>query len=224
MRIKSFGCSFIFGNDLPDDNRLDIYGKSSRYTWPSVMAARLEMPYDCHAWPGIGNLRIAERVLEQAACNERNFYIINWTWIDRFDYRNERHDWQSIMPIDSSDTAEFYYKKLHSQYRDKLTSLTTIRDVINVLDHKKIPFLMTYMDDLLFENDFHTSPAVGDCQDYIRSRLNNFDNKNFLDWSRDNGYAISDTMHPLEQAHEHAASYLLDQHRDRIIDAIQHTA
>lgn len=224
MRIKSFGCSFIFGNDLPDDNRLGLYAKISRYTWPSVMAQELDVPYDCYAWPGIGNLRIAERVLGQAACNERNFFIINWTWIDRFDYKDSQLDWQSIMPIDADPTAEFYYKRLHSQYRDKLTSLMIIRDVIKVLDDKKIPFLMTYMDDLLFETDYHTSPAVGDCQDYIRPRLVKFDGKNFLDWSRDNGYAISATMHPLEQAHREAARYMLTQHHDHINDAIQHRA
>jgi hypothetical protein len=224
MRIKSFGCSFIFGNDLPDDNRGGLYGKTSRYTWPSLVAQHLGLDYDCYAWPGIGNLRIAERVLGHAACNERNFYIINWTWIDRFDYRDSKHDWRSIMPIDTDDVAGFYYRQLHSQFRDKLTSLIAIRDVINVLEHKKIPFLMTYMDELLFESDFHISPAMGDCQDYIRPYLHKFDGKNFLDWSRDNGYAISPTLHPLEHAHAQAAAYVLEQHGKHISDAIQHKA
>jgi phospholipase/lecithinase/hemolysin len=32
---------------------------------------------------------------------------------------------------------------------------------------------------------------------------------NFLDWSRKHNYAISENWHPLEQAHQLAADYLL---------------
>jgi hypothetical protein len=35
--------------------------------------------------------------------------------------------------------------------------------------------------------------------------LNTFEGQTFLDWSRDKNFAITELLHPLEQAHESAA-------------------
>jgi hypothetical protein len=47
-------------------------------------------------------------------------------------------------------------------------------------------------------------------QDQVRNNLKDFDGKNFLDWSRNRGYEISERWHPLEQAHIQAANYWVD--------------
>lgn len=220
MRLKSFGCSFIFGSELADDGRDGPYAKASRLTWPALLANKLGMEYDCYARPGAGNLRIAERVLSQAACNEPNLYVIGWTWIDRFDYTDKNDQWSTITPTTDTDLSHVYYRDLHSQYRDKLTSLMAIRTCIDVLNKKQCPFIMTYMDDLLWETQWHATPAVTDCQDYIRSYLKNFDGLNFLDWARKNNYPISDMLHPLEPAHSHASKLVHDNLKDFIKNQI----
>jgi hypothetical protein len=205
MRLKSFGCSFIFGSDLADDGRNGRYATPSRHSWPALLAKRLDMSYDCYARPGAGNLRIAERVLSQAACNEKNLYVIGWTWIDRFDYSGKKNMWSTITPTTDSEVSHMYYRDLHSQYRDKLTSLMAIRTCIDVLKQKQCPFIMTYMDDLLWETEWHVTPAVTDMQNYVRPYMRNFEEKTFLDWSRQNKFPISDMLHPLEPAHAAAA-------------------
>ena len=65
MKLKSFGCSFIWGSDLPDDGRNLPRATASRLTWPALLAQDLEYEYECHARPGAGNLQITERLLNQ---------------------------------------------------------------------------------------------------------------------------------------------------------------
>jgi hypothetical protein len=223
MRLKSFGCSFIFGSDLPD--AVAIPGQDivpSRSTWPAYLAQHLGREYETHARPGAGNLQIAERVLSHAANCANDFFVVGWTWADRFDIWNPSGDsrhfrddnlwfkWSTILPSDNSDRAKNYYRDLHSEYRDKLTNLMTVRLVIDTLKQKGIPFVMTYMDKLMFDQEWHTTPAITDLQAYIRPYMTTFDNKNLLDWCRQHGYPVSDTWHPLEEAHRAAGDYIIN--------------
>ena len=206
MNIKSFGCSFIFGSELADDKHNT---SPSQLTWPALYAKELGHDYQCYARPGAGNLQIAECTLTQLACNEPALYIIGWTWIDRFDYANPDSDqWQTIMPIDNNAVAKLYYRDLHSQYRDKLTTLMSIKLVIDTLQQKGYPFIMTYMDDLIFETEWHTTPAILELQKYIHPYMTTFEGMSFLNWCRSKGYPETEQWHPLEPAHTAAAKYI----------------
>jgi hypothetical protein len=177
-------------------------------TWPALIARRLGIRYYSYARPGSGNLRILEQVLTHAATNEQDFFVIGWSWQDRFDYQSEEK-WKTILPIDDSENAKMYYRDLHSEYVDKLNTLTRIRAAVDVLEQKRIPFLMTYMDSLMFNRTWHATPAVTDAQDRIRPYMTLFDNETFLAWSQTNGFEISSTLHPLETAHRSAADLIL---------------
>ena len=218
MILKSFGCSFIFGNELSDDAVNAAYAVPSQLTYPALLAKKLNIDYQCHARPGSGNLRIAERILTQAAIQpvdqcDQLFFIINWSYIDRFDYVDpncEKNDvWQSITPSEQTKPAEAYYRYLHSELRDKLTSLLYIKSVIDCLTSKKIKFYMTYMDHLILDRQWHCPPSVHDLQHTVKPHLNLWAGLNFLEWSRAQGFDISDQSHPLDQAHSAAADYLL---------------
>ena len=113
------------------------------------------------------------------------------------------------MPVDSTDLAQVYYRDLHSEYRDKFTSLSYIRLAIDTLNQKGIPFLMTYMDRLLFDQRWHTSPAMMDLQSYVQPYMTEFENKTFLEWSRAHGYPETEAWHPLEDAHRAAGDYMI---------------
>jgi hypothetical protein len=223
MKLNSFGCSFIFGSDLADDGSNIDYSDYSQLTWPALLAKKIGYEYDCYARAGSGNLRIMERVLSQIATNDRGLYVIGWTWIDRFDYVSSNLDlanpfetahWQTLMPVDTSDVANIYYKKLHSQLRDKLTTLMCIKLTIDTLKQKQCPFIMTYMDDLIFEKTWHTTPAIVAMQEYIRPYMNEFNGQSFLEWSKSKGFKMSKTLHPLEAAHQ-AAADLVHQNLDK---------
>jgi hypothetical protein len=219
MKLKSFGCSFIFGSDLADDGRHLPTPTPSNHTWPAHLARKFEYDYECLARPGSGNLQIAERVLSHAADLDPTFFVIGWSWIDRFDYTNSTisnepiqskwENWRTLMPIDNSELAQTYYRGLHSEYRDKLCSLMHVKLVINTLQQKQIPFLMTYMDNLLFDQQWNHTPAVIDLQNFIKPYMTNFNGKTFLEWSRINSYPVSNNWHPLEPAHLAAAEYMI---------------
>jgi hypothetical protein len=113
------------------------------------------------------------------------------------------------MPIDQTDTAKTYYKQFHSEIRDKLTTLMSIKLVVDTLRQKNCPFIMTYMDDLMFDKQWHTTPAITDIQDYIRPHMTQFDGMTLQQWTKKNGYPITSIGHPLEQAHAAAGQLMI---------------
>ena len=216
MNLKSFGCSFIFGTELSDHGRNGRYATGSQLTWPAHIATHFGYNYLTYSRPGSGNLQIAERVLSHLATNQQAFFVIGWTYIDRFDYINvddpekwRGMPWSTLMPIDTTDVSHTYYKNLHSEIRDKLTTLMSVRLVIDTLKQKSCPFIMTYMDDLMFDRRWHTTPAITDLQDYIRPHMTTFEGLNFQQWSKKNGYPITAIGHPLEQAHAAAGELII---------------
>jgi hypothetical protein len=215
MTLKSFGCSFIFGSELTDDGWNFPYATPSRLTWPAHLAQGLGHKYRCYARPGAGNLQILEQILNQTAENDNDLFVIGWSWIDRFDYYPvnpdtvKRSPWRTLMPIDTTELAKVYYRDLHSEYRDKFTCLSYIKLAIDTLNQRNIPFIMTYMDGLLFDQQYHVTPAVVELQEYVKPHMIEFDGLNFLDWSRKNGYPITDIGHPLETAHSAAGKYMI---------------
>ena len=208
MQLKSFGCSFIWGSELPDE----IPGQTpSQLTWPALVAQELRREYQCYAWGGTGNFAIAQRVLSQIERAESALFVINWTWIDRYDYIDPANNkiWRTIRPANNDDCSDYYYRNLHSQLQDKLLSLSQINFCLDQLEQREIPYISTYMDDLLFETQWHTSAAIAGLQDYVRPHLRNFNGMNFLEWAQHNNFEISATLHPMEAAHKAACDLML---------------
>ena len=219
MKLKSFGCSFIFGSELHDDGYAQIKATASQFTWPALLAKHLGYTYECYAQPGSGNQRICEQILNQIATGEPAVYVVGWTWIERFDYIEKDSDrWRTITAMDTSDIADYYYKNMHSQYHDKLSSLSYITLALHELEKNNCKFLMTHMDDLLWETKYHLSAAMQLMQQKLLPHLYNFDGDNFLEWSRKQDFPIgSRGKHPLEQAHQAAADHARHHWIDRLI-------
>ena len=220
MKLKSFGCSFIFGSDLADEGTgLGApYEPSSQLTWPARLALHYKYDFECHARPGSGNLRILQKILSQSALDDDALFVIGWSWIDRFDYTidqkshefdmaNSQQTWKTILPGGSGTDDIYYYKNLHSQYKDKLSSLIYMKTAIDILNQKNIPFIMTFIDDLIFEKD--PDSVIDELQGYIHRHMTKFEEQTFLEYCKKNNFPISEKWHPLEQAHQAAADYLI---------------
>jgi hypothetical protein len=119
-------------------------------------------------------------------------------------------DWSTILPVDTDNVAKTYYRNLHSEYRDKFTCLSYIKLAIDTLSQKGIPFIMTCIDELLFDQRWHTTPAVLDLQEYVKPYMTTFEGQSFLEWSRAYEYPESDAWHPLEAAHRAACEYMVN--------------
>ena len=217
MKLKSFGCSFIHGTELSDQTFVDARDMPSQATWPAHLARHLGRSYVCFSHGGSGNLQILSHVLDQATrSNSLDLFVVGWTWIERFDYYVDNHGdqtvdpWNTIQPVDQGPVAQVYYRDLHSEFRDKFISLTSIKLAIDTLQQRNIPFVMTSLDDLLFDQRWHVSPAILSLQAYIKPFITDFDGKSFLEWTKDNEYPIGSGGHPLEAAHRAASNYMIN--------------
>lgn len=202
MKIQSFGCSFLAGSDL----------QSPEHTWPAVIARELGISHENHAWPGVGNLYIMTKVLTHARPDA--VAVINWTFIDRFDFCSAANEqWHTLRPSLDHAHGPYYFANLHGQYRDMLTSLTCVNTAVDFLIANGVPFVMTYLDDLLFETvdpSWHDPRAVSYLQARLKPHVTDFGGESFLTWSQNQGFEISDRLHPLARAHSAAASHWIE--------------
>lgn len=220
MKLKSFGCSLIFGSDLADDGRHGLVATPSQFTYPALIAKRKGMMYSCHARPGAGNFEILNRIAEQVATGQPAVYVINWTWIDRFSYIDKAESsgihpynpwgWRSIMPIFETQAAKIYYRDLHSQMRDQMETLLCMKTAIDLILQNQGSFIMTSTDALTWEVESWCPSVMAWLQNQIKPYVSTFEGDNFINWSRRNDFAISDGLHPLEDAHRAAADLILD--------------
>jgi len=191
----------------------------SNFTWPALLAKELGYIYSCHAQGGIGNMAISYNVLKRYATSHfknRNFYVINWTWIERFDYMNTDLDnkgniWETIHATHQNKLSHFFYKHIDNQVWNLLRNLQIIHSTIEFLKDHDCDFFMTCLDDNLLGKNYamQFTDAISTLQSCIRPYINTIENKNFYSWSVEKTFPMGPNGHPLEQAHAHAAEYWL---------------
>jgi hypothetical protein len=185
------------------------------------------MSYQCWAGGGNGNLSIVDRLSREIYRDPQALFVIQWTYIDRFDFsaRNGCHfnkghnDWETILPGRDSLQSDFFFREIHSEYRDKLTSLLYTNFAIDLLRENNCKFIMTCIDKTILCDQYHTSAAMQQWQQHLRTNLVFFEGQDFLDWSNCKGFPTGKTDHPLEEAHAAAAKLMIP-----VIDAILHRA
>jgi len=209
-KLHAFGDSFTYGSDLIDC--VDSDNKHSNNTWTALLARNKSLEYVCHAYPGISNQTIVRDFFNSLhLINKDDFVVVNWTWVNRWDFYNQiDHKWESIRP-DSENSVFYkdYIKYFQSELWDKLETLKAINLLQAVLkNNNNIKFVMTCVDSLAFDTRWH-------CPTYIRNLQNNtidnitwFNDLGFYDWARKNKYTISDKWHPMEDAHKDAFEYI----------------
>jgi len=203
MLLHSFGCSFLDGTELGADKN----------SWPKIIASELDLPFKNFARGGIGNLAILDSLLKNASRHHPCICLINWTWIDRFDFcSSQTEKWETLRPSLDHPMGDFYFRNFHGQYTDMLTNLVYIKTAIDYLNGEKIKFIMTYMDETIFSNvwdSWQHAAGLSRLQRMIFPYLKTFEGDTFLNWSRKNNHEISSTLHPLGSAHQAAAEYWL---------------
>ncbi len=168
--------------------------------------------YECYAWPGIGNLQIMNKVLTQASLNDPSFYVINWTWTDRFDFLDPLNEhWYTLRPDGNTHEHRLYYRYFYNQYHTMLTNASYIKSTADILNSRGIKFIMTLIDTTLFDHvdpDWQDPRSISLLQKEISPYITWFDNQTFLSWAKQKGFSISNNLHPLEDAHQAAFDYL----------------
>jgi hypothetical protein len=215
MKLKSFGCSFTYGSDLHDcmlpDCAYDIPGSfgPSQYTWPALLAKSLSYEYECYAQPGIGNLHIYYNLLNHINRLDSDLMVINWTWLDRFDFLDPMYEekWNTLRPTGQEKEHQLYYKYFYNQYTTMVTNATYILSAVNLLKKHNKKFIMTVMDPDTFghiDENWQDPKPITLLQKEINPHVTWFEDQTFLQWSKQKGFPISETLHPLEDAHQAA--------------------
>ena len=211
MKIVAFGDSFTWGSELADvvaSNDI-LY---SNHTWPALLAKKHDMQYMCFAKPGAGNQTIARTILSNIdKIATSDLVVINWTWIDRWDFYNlQDQDWVTVRPSSNATTIfdRYYFKYFQSELWNKLESLKSVTLVHSLLKAHSINFIATSIDDLLFDTRFHFPSYIKFLQNSIKDDITYFNNNGFYKWSKANKFEIGENGHPLEKAHHSAFNYI----------------
>lgn len=220
-KIVSFGDSFVFGSELRNN-------QDGLLAWPGLAAADLGFKYETRSIPGCGNDAIARQIIEYFYCHgsENTLAVINWTWALRWDfYAVQDESWTTLGPTCVPSKLESHVglaeaERIINFYQDytgrsivwdKWRSLSAIYAAQQYLEQLGVPAVETYIDPHLVMDTEHNPGYIAAVQQYVIPRLRTFQGMNFLDWSRANGFKVTDPgWHPLEEAHRAAADLWKD--------------
>ena len=161
-KIVSFGDSFVFGNELKDN-------ENGSRAWPSLAAQDLGCAYETMSVAGCGNENIARQIYTYFSHNpvEHTLAVINWTWCMRWDFfLQEANSWVTLGPTcvpgklhgligfnKATDLINFYRANLEpSQTWNIFRSLQCIYALQCWLKQHDIQNVQTYMDVSMLED------------------------------------------------------------------------
>lgn len=226
-KIISFGDSFVFGLEL--NHNLD-----GHRAWAGLAAKKLHVDYHTCAVSGCGNEHIARQILTWFENNpvEDTLAVINWTWMNRWDfYITEHETWITLGPTcvpqklahlvnqtQAQDMVAFYQQRANSSLIwNKFRNLQTLFAIQSYLSLRNITAIQTFMDTEMFDQQWHAPDYIKILQNLVRPKLELFEGLNFLDWSRKQGYAVTEPgWHPLEQAHQAASELWMSRYQQAL--------
>jgi len=188
----------------------------SRLTWPALLANHLDLDYVCYAIAGSSNQTIVRQFFQYLPhITEDDFVIINWTYIDRWDFFTDNNkvadQWITMRPSGKSDNEfkKVYFKYMHYEVWNKLETLKAIMLLIGALERKKIKFMMTSIDPLVIDQQFQAPSYIENLQEEVKNYITWFNDMDFVSWAQDHKFSFSETGgHPLEEAHVEAFNYI----------------
>jgi hypothetical protein len=210
--LLAAGCSFIFGNDLEDQHKMN----PSNNTFPALLAQDLGLHYQCVAVPSSGSDSHVRCVIDYVD-KDTKLVIVGWSYATRFEFNFDGHGWHSIRHIDyKPDNLKKIIEPLHRQFYSNLTLQYKwyhyVKNIVFLqqwLTAKGIPYLFCGMDPEFSKKSIEDPTFQTLCDDIDFDNwffwTNGKKNLGFRNWSKemekiDKHYKIS-AFHPLEHAH-----------------------
>jgi hypothetical protein len=227
-KIIGFGDSFVFGSELQNNH-------DGSQSWIGQAAQKLGCDYLTTAVPGCGNDAIARQIYSYFSNNpvSDTLAVINWTWTNRWDFYIVEHEtWITLGPTcvpeklkdlvertEAEDMIEFYKHRANSSLVwNKIRNLQTIYAVQSYMRQKGINSIQTYMDNHLFDTQFHAPDYIKELQNLVNPDMQRFEGMNFVEWAYHNGFPVTDPgLHPLEPAHAAACELWIDRYRQALL-------
>jgi hypothetical protein len=205
-KVIAIGDSFLAGSEL---QQFDL-------TWPGLFAKKYNLKYQCLSQPGHTSQYVLRTLFESLSTEiDKCIYIIHWPSAIRFEYVDKENDnWVQLNPNSiifgnqySNSIQKLYYQHINSLLLDKWHTLLIIYAAIQALDKTNHQYVLTTVDDFLFDTKFHNPLYVEFLQKACKDKIYWFDNKTFTKWSTDHNFKFGRYGHPLEKAHQAAFEY-----------------
>jgi|LauGreStaDraftv2_3_1035109.scaffolds.fasta_scaffold00190_8 hypothetical protein len=202
-RLVAFGCSFTYGDALPDTWPVHELGQtSSKFAWPAVLGKLLEVEVDNRGRSGASNFEILFNILNYDF-KSTDVVIIMWSFPDRDMLFNKSHFWQeqqhtSVGAWNDSE-LEKHWAMAHSSADLAIKSWFYIHHASLFLESQGIKFinvfasyraLRKFKPKFLKVNFFNIEPGI---KDFV------FPNGVYRDYALDN-------QHPGVNGHEFIAN------------------
>lgn len=226
-KIVGFGDSFVFGSELANN-------PVGHRSWIGLAAKKLGVEYETVSVPGCGNENIARQILTYFSNHpaDSTLAVVNWTWGARWDfYIPGKEQWTTLgltcvpsklAPMVGHEEAEkildFYSKYPgYSTLWDKWRTLQSIYASQQFMKSLGVASIQTFMDYEMWDQTWHAPDYIKALQELTRPELQNFQGKNFLDWSREHNFPVTEPgWHPLEPAHEAACELWLESYEQAL--------
>ncbi len=217
--LLAAGCSFIFGNDLADQQ-----GTSpSISTFPALLANDLGLTYRCVAVPGSGSDSHVRQVIENVD-QDTELVVVSWSYAGRFEFDFDNLGWHSVRHLGSgqfwaTEMLEQFQRQFYGNLTQRYQWYHYVKDIVFLqqwLTAKGIPYLFCNMDPdfskkSIKNSTFRTLYTEID-QDKWFFWKSGKKNQGFRNWARNMGFEIAlEHLHPLEHAHR-ASFNLIKEH------------
>jgi len=221
-RVVSFGCSMVFGEELPDCTKIPRH--PSEFAFASLIAKKYEKDYLCLAQPGNGNDAIFREIMNYVRNDyiEGDFLVIGWSGQHRREYFDKssssytsfgplaavKYDWQNIKPASRQQfvkaALDSYKLFLENADDNELINemINTIVATSGYLRNNHIPFFMCQS---LWEiNAYHELiPELVDMPEH-------YTDMSFMTRIFSNGGHFYPGMHPTLAGHDEWATELIE--------------
>lgn len=244
MILVAGGDSFVHGNELSD---WDINSpRDSLLTFTSLLANFSSLEYVSCARPGNSNDAIMRMTINkcQLVINEgkKPLVIVAWTFVPRFEfpftYNTDSPDspFATISIYDDTNRrpvrgfAREFFKNVNIDWFQHFNTIKSILLMQTYLSANRIPYMFTATDNIVFsyKDDAQLKPYWD---------MVNFDNwfmfpeatesyntttpRGFYQWAVENKYPIGPYQHPLEKAHEDAATLMKEKFNELVKKSLE---
>lgn len=133
MKIYANGCSFVLGQELVDNNPLNM--NNMKTAFPAQLGAYND------AWSGSSNAAIANRTIDYCRKERPDVAIIGWTHYERincFEYNNERRDRLGQATIKPSTHEKMYLDYFMNEEMLEMETRHRVEGTYHILENMDI--------------------------------------------------------------------------------------
>jgi hypothetical protein len=211
MLLQTFGCSFTYGEELPDP---------STQAWPVLVSEKLGYKIQNYGKGGVGNNYLIKKAMTKTTEHNPDLVIVAWTSCSRQEFTDEwgtydiapgwfrRFEKYKKHRLELAKYLTAYYDEQY-QYRQWLRSVILLQDFFK-LRNINYRFVSAFDNQALNAKYRHTS------NEYI----NLIDTDKFIGWPFENmvewTHKEKDSLprgpggHPLEEGHKRIADIIFD--------------